>query len=158
MPSVKCRHCCAPLHLFLCFHRPDVEGLWPSCARWHTCPADHGPSLRWVCPGRPGWWKLCLDHSCRGGDGDEDESEKQREQNKNELWLFKFIYFIYFFKGMECKGGMPSTNCPKLTRVDTKSQQIIAVIFSASPLLKLRCYWHVCSHHCCSKHMWRKIH
>lgn len=33
---------------------------------------------------------------------------------------------------MECKGGMPSTNCPKLTRVDTKSQQIIAVIFSAS--------------------------
>lgn len=44
---------------------------------------------------------------------------------------------------MECKGGMASTNCLKLTRVDTKSQQIIAVIFSAfsaSPLLKLRCY------------------
>lgn len=67
-------------------------------------------------------------------------------------------FFIFFFcKGMECKGGMPFTNCLKLTRVDTKS--IIAVIFSAfsaSPLLKLRCYWHVCSHHCCSKHTWKK--
>lgn len=58
-------HLCASVlvdHLFQCFHMPGEEGLWSSCVHWHTCHEGRGPSQWWVCPGPPGWWRLCLCH------------------------------------------------------------------------------------------------